>query len=87
MKTKYKPYGFDEKYEFRTYKNIGRDYGDRKIADMGLVGNIKRFFRKKMNRKQKKYTMGLPRIGNKTIRLIYPMGYEIISPEGILLND
>mgnify|MGYP000585156983 CR=1 FL=1 len=23
MKTKYKPYGFDEKYEFRTYKNIG----------------------------------------------------------------
>ncbi|WP_440287074.1 hypothetical protein [Eshraghiella crossota] len=57
MKTKYKPYGFDEKYEFRTYKNIGRDYGDRKIADMGLVGNIKRFFRKKMNRKQKKYTM------------------------------
>ncbi len=47
MKTKYKPYGFDEKYEFRTYKNIGRDYGDRKIADMGLVGNIKRFFRKK----------------------------------------
>lgn len=31
--------------------------------------------------------MELPRIGNKTIRLIYPMGYEIISPEGILLND
>ena len=31
--------------------------------------------------------MGLPRIGNKTIRLIYPQGYEIISPRGILIND
>lgn len=29
----------------------------------------------------------LPRIGNKTIRLIYPRGYEIIFPEGILIND
>ena len=29
--------------------------------------------------------MGLPRIGNKTIRLIYPRGYEIISPRGVYL--
>lgn len=57
MKTKYTPYGFDEKYEYKTYKNIGKDYGDRKIADVGFFENVKRYFRRKTNRKQKQYAM------------------------------
>lgn len=57
MKPKYKPYGFNEKYEYRTYKNIGRDYGNRKYANMGPIYNAERFMRRKMNAKEKSYAI------------------------------
>lgn len=57
MKPKYKPYGFNERYEYRTYKNIGRDYGNRKYANMGLIYNAERFLRRKINTKEKSYAM------------------------------
>lgn len=55
-KQKYKPYFFDYKYEWRTYKYIGRDYGDSVTANKGLSGNFMRWFRKRIyNRRESKY--------------------------------
>ena len=42
MNRKYMPYGFDENYEYKTYRNIGKDYGDSRTADAGHIENIKR---------------------------------------------
>lgn len=55
MNRKYMPYGFDENYEYKTYRNIGKDYGDSRTANAGHIENIKRYFRKKVNKKQKYY--------------------------------
>ncbi len=47
---------FDIKYERRTYKHIGKDYGDRRTADRGLIRNFLRWYRKRIyNRKELKY--------------------------------
>lgn len=55
-KQKYKPYFFDYKYERRTYKYIGRDYGDSITANKGWIRNFTRWFRKNIyNRKESKY--------------------------------
>lgn len=55
-KQRYTPYFFDIKYEKRTYKHIGKDYGDRKTADKGLIRNFLRWNRKHIyNRKELKY--------------------------------
>lgn len=55
-KYRYMPYFFDIKYEIRTYKHIGKDYGDRRIADRGLIRNFLRWYRKRIyNRKELKY--------------------------------
>ncbi len=55
MKEQYKPYMIDIKYEIKTHKNVGKDYGDSKTADLKLVMNFFRFVRKIRNRKQTKY--------------------------------
>lgn len=55
-KQRYTPYFFDIKYEKRTYKHIGKDYGDRRTADRGLIRNFLRWYRKRIyNRKELKY--------------------------------
>lgn len=54
-KEKYRDYKFDIDYEYRTYKNIGKDYGDSKTADRGVLLNCKRAVRKWMNKKEKRY--------------------------------
>ncbi len=51
----YKPYDFDEIYEYRTYKNVGKDYGNSKTANLGIMGNAGRGFRRIINSNQKKY--------------------------------
>lgn len=51
----YMPYGLDMEYEYRTYKQVGADYGNRKTANFGMFGNICRFFRRKRNKTEKKY--------------------------------
>ena len=55
MRRRYVPYEIDMQYEFKTYKNIGRDYGNSRTASVGFSYNVMRFFRKLKNRKQKKY--------------------------------
>ena len=55
MKRKYyKSYGFDMNYEFNTYRNVGKDYGTRKDANLGLLFNIRRFIRKCIKNKDEK---------------------------------
>lgn len=55
-KQRYTPYFFDIKYEKRKYKHIGKDYGDRRTADRGLIRNFLRWYRKRIyNRKELKY--------------------------------
>ena len=55
MKRKYyKPYGFDMNYEFNTYRNVGKDYGTRKDANLGLLLNIRRYIRKCIKNKHQK---------------------------------
>lgn len=55
-KQRYMPYFFDFNYEKRTYKHIGKDYGDRRTADRGLIRNFLRWYRKRIyNRKELKY--------------------------------
>lgn len=48
-------YGMDMEFEYRTYKYVGKDYGDYTSVNLGLIRNIIRFVRKKRNQKQKKY--------------------------------
>ena len=55
MKNKYNPYMIDIKYEFRTYRNVGQDYGNFKRANLGFISNFIRFIRRTWNRKQTKY--------------------------------
>lgn len=57
MKSKYfNAYGLDFEYEFETYKHVGKDYGNCKNANKGLILNITRFFRKHVtNKKEHKY--------------------------------
>ncbi len=57
MKNKYfQPYGLDMQYEYKTYKYVGMDYGNWKVANLGLVLNVKRFVRKYItNKKEKQY--------------------------------
>lgn len=41
MKTqRYCPYNLDLRKELRTYKNIGKDYGNYKTADKGWEGRL-----------------------------------------------
>lgn len=55
-KQKYKPYFFDYKYELKTYKYIGVDYGDSISANKGWLQNARRWFRKHIyNRADSKY--------------------------------
>lgn len=55
-KQRYTPYFIDIKYEKRTYKHIGLDYGDHRTADKGWIRNFLRWYRKKLyNRKELKY--------------------------------
>jgi len=51
----FKEYGLDLAYEFETYKHVGRDYGDRKMANRGWIFNILRWRRKRRNQKRKQY--------------------------------
>lgn len=56
QKQKYMPYFFNYKYERRTYKYIGKDYGNHIIANKGYVRNITRWFRKQLyNKNESKY--------------------------------
>lgn len=51
----YEPYGIKINYEYKTYKYVGRDYGDSKDANLGWVFNLARFLRKKRNKQQIRY--------------------------------
>lgn len=51
----FQPYGLDMQYEFETYKNVGRDYGNWKTANLGLWFNLKRFARKYITNKKEKH--------------------------------
>ena len=52
----YTPYGFDVKYEGRTYNHVGVDYGNSVIANKGWTRNFRRWFRKHIyNRNESKY--------------------------------
>lgn len=56
MKNNYfKPYGMNIEYELKTYKYVGRDYGELKTANRGWFSNFTRFLRKKVNKKQNRY--------------------------------
>lgn len=58
MKQKYfRPYGINESYELETYRHVGRDYGDKKNANLGWTLNFKRYQRKWKNRNQKQYAV------------------------------
>lgn len=50
---KYLPYSFDEKYEFRTFRNVGKDYDNN--TKICMAGNIRRSFHRIINEKEKKY--------------------------------
>lgn len=56
MKKRYfEPYGIKTDYEYKTYKYVGRDYGNSKNAYLNWGLNLARFLRKKRNKKQKRY--------------------------------
>lgn len=44
-KQRYMPYFFNYKYERKTYKFIGKDYGDSKTAHKGFFRNVARWWR------------------------------------------
>lgn len=54
-KNYFKAYGIDTEYEFNTYRYVGKDYGTRKSANLGMLLNCKRFFRKNRNKDEKQY--------------------------------
>lgn len=54
-KTKYTPYGIDLDYEFKTYKNVGKDYDDYTSTKIKFSPNLLRYYRKKNNKDNKKY--------------------------------
>lgn len=55
IKNRYYPYNIDLEKELRTYKNIGKDYGNCKTADKGWILNVCRYLRKKRNKNNKNY--------------------------------
>lgn len=55
MKKKYRPYNFDVKYEYRTYKNIGVNHRLEFLAGKSLIYKIKKFIRNCINQKEKRY--------------------------------
>lgn len=58
MKRKrFKPYDIDLEYEQRTYKYVGKDYGNSRSVRLGFIENVMRFSRKMRNRKQEKYAI------------------------------
>lgn len=58
LKKKYfKPYGINEAYELKTYKYVGRDYGNAQNANLGWILNFRRYWKKKRNRNQKQYAV------------------------------
>lgn len=54
-KIDYEPYKLNIDYEFKTYKNVGKDYGDAKNANKGWIQNFLRFMRRWKNREQTDY--------------------------------
>ena len=53
---KYNPYNIDFNYEHRTYKHIGKDYGNIKTANKGLIKNLFRWLRRMVfNRSERCY--------------------------------
>lgn len=55
-KRKYMPYFFNYQYERKTYKYIGKDYGNYITANIGWIRNIARWYRKRIyNRNESKY--------------------------------
>lgn len=56
-KKRFNPYGIDIEYEQKTYKYVGKDYGNSKNTNLGFLGNVLRFSRKMRNRKQEKYAI------------------------------
>lgn len=58
MKKRYfEPYGIKINYELKTYKFVGRDLGDSKTVNLGLISNLKRFCRKRKNREHETYAI------------------------------
>lgn len=56
MRKKYfRPYDVNLEYEMKTYKYIGKDYGDSENANKGVIFNLLRSHRKKKNKDQLKY--------------------------------
>lgn len=53
----FKPYGIDKTYELETYRHVGRDYGNKKNANLGWAFNIRRYIRRKINRNQERYAV------------------------------
>ncbi len=54
-KTNYMPYNINLKYEWETYKHIGKDYGNSRIANIGMRANFLRYVRRITNRDEKNY--------------------------------
>lgn len=52
-KRDFTPYGINLEYELKTYKYVGKDYGNRKDTDLGLRRNISRWYRRRNNKKEK----------------------------------
>lgn len=51
----FKAYKFEFDYEFNTYQNVGKDYGNRKTANKGWLINLIRWNRKRKNKNDQKY--------------------------------
>ena len=56
-KKHFKPYGIDIEYEQRTYKYVGRDYGNSKNLYLGFLKRVMRFSREMRNKRQQKYAI------------------------------
>ena len=56
-KERFKPYGIDIEYEQRTYKYVGRDYGNSKNLYLGFLKRVMRFSREMRNKRQHKYAI------------------------------
>lgn len=52
---KYAPYGFDFKFQYRTYKNIGKTYWINFKAKKNFLYKIRRMTREIINKNEKKY--------------------------------
>lgn len=54
-KIQYKPYNFEFKFEYRTYKNIGTNYEVETMSKCNIAYKIRKFTRKIWNMKEKRY--------------------------------